>query len=146
MWQELGRSVKKSLTTTECISIIDSNAYYHYRQRENSMVRAYDPKLIQKVENLLVYLTKIEVLFPYQEQLNYYYSWLLMSCLKNDALVTKSVSELAQTIEQSNKCLSNVICIDELHNLGVKYEFIYALIKQKHWRLLAVLLKLRRHN
>lgn len=134
------------MVSAECISIIDSNAYYHYRQRENSMVRAYDPKLIQKVENLLVYLTKIDVLLPYQEQLNYYYSWLLMSCLKNDALATKSVSELAQTIEQSNKCLSNVICIDELHNLGVKYEFIYTLIKQKLWRGLAVFLKLRRHK
>lgn len=132
------------MACAECISVIDSDAYYHYRQRENSMVRAYDPKLNQKVGCLVDYLRQQENLKLFDTQLNYYYSWLYMSCMKNDAAIKCKFFDMAKALEKTSHLFNEIVRLDDLRELTFKYSIIFTLIKYKHWKMLALLFQIKK--
>lgn len=132
------------MACAECISVIDSDAYYHYRQRENSMVRAYDPKLNQKVGCLVDYLRQQENLKLFDTQLNYYYSWLYMSCMKNDAAIKCKFFDMAKALEKTSNLFNEIVRLDDLRELTFKYSMIFTLIKYKHWKMLALLFQIKK--
>lgn len=127
-----------------CISIIDSGDYYHYRQREASMVRAYDPKLNQKVEQLINYLRQQENLKSFDTQLNYYYSWLYMSCMKNDTIKKCDLFDLAKALEKTSNSFNKIVRLDDLNNLTFKYRIIFMLTKYNFWKMLALLFRMKK--
>ena len=126
----------------ECISVIDSDAYYHYRQRENSMVRAYDPKLNYKVECLILFLNQQERLKPYTEQLNYYYSWLYISCMKNDALQICKEAYLMASLKKTNSLFRKYLTVENITCSKRKYRMIFFLTENQNWRVLSLLIRL----
>ena len=108
------------------------------------MVRAYDPKLNQKVGCLVDYLRQQENLKLFDTQLNYYYSWLYMSCMKNDAAIKCKFFDMAKALEKTSNLFNEIVRLDDLRELTFKYSMIFTLIKYKHWKMLALLFQIKK--
>lgn len=79
------------MVRTSYISIVNTKSVYHYRQRDNSMVRKYNPKLKENIGNLIMYLDSIDTWSEYErEQLKYYYLKLIIYVYYNQLKDTSS--------------------------------------------------------
>lgn len=127
------------LASAECITIIDSDSFYHYRQREDSMVNAYNPKLITNVRNLFRYLQGLNWDEKYKNQLNYYYSWIIASLIKNQVHSNGTWRDKRQKIKE-------IYALPHIHNIlyginvsSLKYKLLFTCVKNSWLNLILLL-------
>ncbi len=85
---------------TGCVAIIDSDSYYHYIQRSDSMVRAYDSRLFDKISALITYIESVKDTDVFWHKINDYYAWLVFELLKNQFRFDGSFLEKKDEIEK----------------------------------------------
>lgn len=127
------------LASAECITVIDSDSFYHYRQREDSMVNAYNPKLVANVRNLFCYLQRLNWGEKYKNQLNYYYSWIIASLIKNQIHSDGTWSDKRQKIKEIYKLphIHNILC--EVKVSSLKYKLLFTCVKNGWLNLILLL-------
>ena len=82
------------LTRTSKISFVNTKSVYHYRQRDNSMVRKYNPRLSENISNLISYLSDLKIWNENErEQLQYYYLKLITYAYFNQLKETASYKD-----------------------------------------------------
>lgn len=130
------------IATADRIVVIDSKANYHYVQHNNSMVHQYNDKLLGNINRLIEYLDQIPFSAEIKSQLTYYYSWLLLTSLKN---VGKSKLSVKEKINELNKIHQNFV-LSNLISLFTKFSFRYAIVfwlfDKRQYLFLALLLSL----
>lgn len=122
------------------IVILDSGAYYHYRQRNDSMVKAYNVKLAQSINLLINYLEDIHLAESTDKQLLYYYSWLLMSNLKNTLKNKCVLWEYPQLLKVTYNGFCRKDIVSKLKGIPPKYSLVFFLLKYNQFFLLAIIL------
>ena len=86
------------MSKTNCAVVIDSNYYYHYVQRPDSMVKAFDSRLLNKIQILISYIEHINTNDDFWARLDDYYTWLIFELLKNQAKVQGKKSDIEYAI------------------------------------------------
>ncbi|MBR2869450.1 MAG: glycosyltransferase family 2 protein [Clostridia bacterium] len=96
-----------SMMNAKSLSII-GNAGYHYIQTAGSMIRAYNPKRLEKISDLYSCISKIEN-ESYQKQVSLYMCYLIFgavaSCIKNSGLDKKETVNMVRDILKSDLSL-----------------------------------------
>lgn len=89
-----------SIMNCNSLSVIDS-ASYHYIQYENSMVRVFNPKRIEKIEKLYECISKIDC-EAYQKQVTLYMCYLIFNavaaCVKKSNYSKKEAKAAVKSI------------------------------------------------
>ena len=121
------------ISKSECISIIDSNDYYHYVQRKDSMVKSYKKKLVESTNSLINYLEIRKDSEAFWNKIHYYYIWLILELLKNQfrycgtAIQKKEEIKKIYQIDKLDSILDNSI----LDSLPIKYKSVMKLLKSR---------------
>lgn len=144
-WISLGEDFALSvpyMMEADTITIIDSDAYYHYRQSANSMVNAYNPKLNESVDILINDLDNNYYLKPYDVQLRYYYSWIFISCLNNAYMSSNRSNEAIDAIKKTflNFRRKDVV---NLNRISLKYSLVFWGLKHRLYRFVYLLMKVK---
>lgn len=115
----------------KCVVVLDSSAYYHYRQRKSSMVKRYNPRLLGNVFDLMKYLQNNTELCSYSSQLDYYYLSLTVLVCRNQVKYqgsflekVKRMGEIYLVVEADPKLL-------EVEDVPLPIRLIQKLIKHK---------------
>lgn len=123
------------------LSVIDS-ASYHYIQYENSMVRVFNPKRIEKIEKLYECISKIDC-EAYQKQVSLYMCYLIFnavaSCIKKSNYTKKEAKAAAKDILKTELC-EKVLSQADFSVLSLKNRLKLYLMKYKFVSLLTMLL------
>lgn len=130
------------MMNTNSISIINSKAYYHYRQRDTSMMNQYDKHLNAKIEELICYLKNGRLNQVASEQLDYYYAWLFMCELKNIAKNKCKMFEQRCMIQNAYEKYGGYQSFERIEKLPLQYKMVFALLKGKRYMTVSVILKL----
>ncbi len=127
-----------SVMLAESVGIIDSAAY-HYVQGEDSMVRKFNPKKIDKINNLYKCLSRIEN-NNYIKQINLYISFLIFNfigeCINKSGYDKKKMLVTLKDILNHNMVatvlsksdISHLSFENKIKMLLMRYRFVRALI------------------
>ena len=130
------------IVNSECIVVLNSDQYYHYRQREKSIVNAYDENLINKINCLMDYLSSQETLSVISDQLENYFFHLWVVLVKN-AAKNKTLSISTRKIEYDYTNFSRKDILSNIKIKSYKYNIIKFLTKTKQWLLLAMIFQIK---
>lgn len=130
-----------SIMNCNSLSVIDS-ASYHYIQYENSMVRVFNPKRIEKIEKLYECISKIDC-EAYQKQVTLYMCYLIFNavaaCIKKSNYSKKEAKAAVKSIlerDLSKKVFSQA----DFSSLSFKNKIKIILMKHNLISLLMMLL------
>lgn len=130
-----------SIMNCNSLSVIDS-ASYHYIQYENSMVRVFNPKRIEKIEKLYECISKIDC-EAYQKQVTLYMCYLIFNavaaCVKKSNYSKKEAKAAVKSIlerDLSKKVFSQA----DFSSLSFKNKIKIILMKHNLVSLLMMLL------
>lgn len=126
---------------SECISILNSSSYYHYRQRATSMVKAYNNNLADNVNLLIKYLNITILEQMYLEQLQFYYSWLMICNLKNIAKCRVNIIKKCNMIDKVYNNFAAKDSIKKVNNLPLTYQVVFKLLLKNNYLGLAIVLQ-----
>lgn len=129
------------MMSSECISILNSSSYYHYRQRATSMVKAYNSNLSDNINLLIRYLNTTKLEQTCLEQLQVYYSWLMICNLKNIVKCRVNIIEKSNMLGNTYKSFAAKEAIERTNNLPLKYQVVFKLLLKKHYLVLAIVLQ-----
>lgn len=129
------------MASTDRIVILDSGAYYHYRQRTDSMVKAYNAKLTGNINLLMRYLDDGVLGKSMDGQLLYYYSWLLLCDLKNALNNSSHLSEQMRMLKGVYNDFNRKDIVGGLKKIPTKYRLAFSLLKHNQFCLLAIVFR-----
>lgn len=122
------------IMSCDCISIIQTDQSYHYMQHGASMLRTFQPKIIENVSKVKKHLESFEWSNSVSNQINYYCSWLLIYAFHNQ--LNKTMNPLKQS-----QAIQDIYSIDDINEV---LDFIdYSIIPNQYRGILENLQKRR---
>ncbi len=129
-----------SMMNAKSLSIIKS-AGYHYIQLENSMVRAFNPKRMEKISELYSCISKIEN-ESYQKQVSLYMCYLIFNalagCIKKSGYSKKESINAVKNI-LNDELSDKVFKAADISGLSLKNKIKVLLMKHKSVKLIMML-------
>ena len=105
------------------------------------MVKAYNSNLSDNINLLIRYLNTTKLEQTCLEQLQVYYSWLMICNLKNIAKCRVNIIEKSNMLGNTYKDFAAKEAIERTNNLPLKYQVVFKLLLRKHYLALAIVLQ-----
>ena len=124
------------LANADSVAILDSGAYYHYRQRADSMVKAYNAKLVHNMTLLMNYLNNSCLEEIMVDQLSYYYSWITLSVVKNQLHCGKNSNDRMEALQKVYELPNIIKHLEKIKISPLKYRIGFWMIRYHKLKLL----------